>query len=199
MLLSLLQATPTPFPMSPPAPVTHALFIDPITAATCITAACTVAYSVLTYLILRATAANTRVTKQIFEAAHRPYLGISNVDTELSQSQRQLKFTCTLKNFGSTPAHNIEVVRHEVIIPNVPPSELSLKSGKFSVFPNNERFINVNFDTGFTLIPILTSGKLELLVYLRYTGVTEKSYAYNYHAVYDPNTGQLVPVEEQST
>src|SRR5437867_3356201 len=101
---------------------------DPMTVATIIIAAATVVYSVLTVLLFITTVKNTSITRQIFEAAHRPYLGIPEVNTTVAPTNDAVQFECGIRNFGSIPAHNIEVLDNALSINGV---AADLRRGEF--------------------------------------------------------------------
>src|SRR6267154_4628407 len=108
MLLFLLQATATPLPTV--SPIAHAVLSDPMTAATIIIAVATVVYSVLTLLLFITTNQNTLITRRIFEASHRPYIGIPEVNTTIGPTGNAVDFECAMRNFGTIPAHNVEIL-----------------------------------------------------------------------------------------
>src|ERR1700730_13680115 len=98
MLLFLFQVTPTPLPTA--SPISYAILSDPMTTATIVIAVATVVYSVLTLLLFLTTNKNTSITRQIFEASNRPYLGIPEVNTTIGPNDDALAFECAIRNFG---------------------------------------------------------------------------------------------------
>ncbi len=79
-----------------------------------VVAVATVMYAIISLLLLVATKTaaeaakrTASVTQRIFEAANRPYLGTYEHGHELSENGDELTITVTIKNFGTTPAHEI--------------------------------------------------------------------------------------------
>jgi hypothetical protein len=198
MLLFLLQSTPTPTPLPVPL-IASSPWSDPVTVATVVIAVCTVVYSVLTYFILRATAANTRITNKIFEAANRPYLGLQSVNTKLRDES--IEFICVARNFGSVPAHNVEILSHVATIDGTAIDLARLvEFGGFSIYPGSEKSLHLSVGDESSYDAISKNARLDMSVTLRYEGLASQKYEYNYQGMfYLDGGGQFVPIKEDST
>lgn len=109
VLLALVQAaaspTPTPLPVLP-------FWKDPITLATIVIAVSTVASVGVSFLLWNVTRGYTQVTRDIFEAAHRPYIALLDLSGDGMQTGNnpvRLVFGAKYKNSGSVPGNNITV------------------------------------------------------------------------------------------
>lgn len=172
---------------------------DPITLATIIIAACTVLYSVLTYFMFRATVANTKITNKIFEAAHRPYLGIQSTNTKLNDGA--IEFICIARNFGSVPAHNIEILSHATTVGGTATDLPRLvEIGGFSIYPTSHKELHLRVGDKSVYNAISNNARLEMFVTLRYEGLAGQKYEYTYQGMFYPDGGgQFVPIREDST
>ena len=172
---------------------------DAIALATVVIATATVVNLFVSIFLWRATAGATRITRDIFEASHRPYLGVTQIDTELDAANQRMKIVCHARNFGSIPAHNVEIIKGQNLINGVPVKyPHPTKFGKFSVFPGAPHFLNF-FLRGPHPLATLPTANLELHVTLRYEGLNGKGYRYHQESMYHPETGQFVPLKEVSS
>ncbi|HYX30309.1 MAG TPA: hypothetical protein VE863_17345 [Pyrinomonadaceae bacterium] len=167
--------------------------------ATVVIAVATVVYTFATILLFITTSRNTRITRDIFEAAHRPYIGIAEVNTTVAPNGNAVDFECAMRNFGTIPAHNVEILDASLSINGNPANLGRLEFGRFSVFPTSQHFFQVNVHNAPNANAILRFSRLELRISLRYEGLAEKKYTYGYHAVYNPIAGQFTPLKEEST
>ena len=103
------------------------------------------------------------------------------------------------ENFGTIPAHNVEILDASLTINGNPANRGRLEFGRFSVFPTYQHFFQINIHEAPNCQAILRFSRVELRISLRYEGLAEKKYTYGYHAVYNPTVGQFTPLKEEST
>src|SRR5260370_21032309 len=175
-------------------------YCDPMTLATVVIAGAAIVNLLVSFMLWRATANATDITKKIFEASHRPYIGIPQVDTNFDPINHPLQFVCVTKNFGSIPAHDVEVLETQVIRNGEPVNLDRDEFGKFSVFPQSQTFHQVNIRNVINPAHALRNDRIELRVEFRYKGAYEKYYRYKYRALYNPQgPGQFVQLGEDAS
>jgi hypothetical protein len=158
-------------------------YSDPVTLSTVVIAAATVVNLVISAFLWRATANATSITKQVFEAAHRPYLSVRKIDTQTDLDEHQIVLKIALTNFGSVPANSLEVESHffldsEEIDVDIKPIEPSIlmPTVPLTMFVALNEMQNV----------IEGKARLEFKIALSYKGVTKQQYGYEQHTVYQP-------------
>jgi hypothetical protein len=108
LLFALLQATPGQSPVPLPAPT--ALWGDPITISTVVVAVFTVVSVVVSTFMWSATRAQARISREIFEAEHRPYVGVIELGGSMSISgQVRGWLSILIKNSGKVPAYRLRI------------------------------------------------------------------------------------------
>lgn len=78
----------------------------------------TAVYTVATIFIWKATRDNTEATRQVLEAAHRPYVSVSV--KVAGEGHKGYQITTTLVNTGNVPARSVRVVT--LVTPGDPPT-----------------------------------------------------------------------------
>jgi hypothetical protein len=120
---------------------------DPTILASCISAAAALTaagaavwYAIITRGLLRATAENTAVTRAIFEAAQRPYVGVEELRLNSKDATSGSLFA-KLKNHGSVPAHKANV-KLRVDLDGTIISDKSIEQG-IALFPGDNIHVHV--------------------------------------------------------
>ena len=200
VLLALVQAAappnPTPLPVLP-------FWKDPITVATIVIAVSTVASLGVSFLLWNVTRGYTQVTRDIFEAAHRPYIALLDLSGDGMQSGNypvRLVFGAKYRNSGSVPGNNVTVTWH-----------LTTKSGagvKFEppdekptvLLPSDEESTSIWLDLEAELNKAWLDSELELRVSLviTYRGVTGKEYGHRQEGTYTPHGRLVLDIDEFS-
>lgn len=199
VLLALVQAaappTPTPLPMVP-------FWKDP-TLATIVIAVSTVASVGVSFLLWNVTRGYTQVTRDIFEAAHRPYIALLDLSGDGMQTGDypvRLVFGAKYRNSGSVPANNVTVKWN-----------LTTKSGagvKFEppdekptvLLPSDEESTSIWLDLEAEFNKAWLDSELELQVSLvvTYRGVTGKEYGHRQEGIYTRHGRLVLNVDEFS-
>ncbi|MGI8960133.1 MAG: hypothetical protein ACR2IV_10310 [Bryobacteraceae bacterium] len=144
---------------------------DPQTIAAYIATGAAVAYTALTFGILRATSKNTTATRKILEAAYRPYVGVKSISVDFKTLQ-DAAIQIAIGNVGSVPAQAMEieveftafggkktVQKNEHRLAVLPESSFSVA---FSIPNNDSRFLNQS------------GGMVRVIV--NYRGATDQTY-----------------------
>lgn len=172
---------------------------DAIALSTVIIATATVVNLLVSIFLWRATANATNVTRKIYEAANRPYVGIPTVDTTLDPPSGTVSFICQVRNFGSVPAFEVDILDSRVTVDD---EQLNATVGLFgthAIFPDSHVFHNLSFTNAPNAGHILATQRLEIQITLEYKGVSENKYRYEYHSRYQPDLHQFMPIRERST
>lgn len=144
---------------------------DPTIVLTAVQVVTTVLYTVLTALIWYAAKQNTQATRDILEAAYRPYVDITRVRLERADTLSSGKNLAIIaKNVGSVPARSVQI-DFEVHITGRPPiRESNAETGYVALFPNRI------FRSRTMLPPQESLSRAEVIVTAHYQGVTSKKY-----------------------
>jgi hypothetical protein len=154
-VLILIQATTAPW------------YQDPITVATWVIAVATVLYFATTVGLLL-------LTKRMFEASHRPYLGASSVAmTKTPGPPPLILFEIPVNNFGTLPAkdftHEVNIVADGVLIPNVV-REIEPVT---VVMPTSPLRLTMSIDDPREYQAVDSAGILSVVIKCRYKGVQQ--------------------------
>ena len=171
---------------------------DAIALSTAIIAAATVVNLLVSIFLWRATANATNVTRKIYEAANRPYVGIPTVDTTLDTPNARVSFVCQVRNFGSVPAFEVDILDSRVTVDDNSLNATIEPFGTHAIFPDSQVFHNFSFTNAPDAERVLATRRLEIQVTLEYKGVNKDKYRYEYHSRYRPTTGQFMPIRERS-
>ncbi len=154
---------------------------DPLiitTIATAVIAVATIVNLLVAIFMWRVTKESTGVTKSIFEAANRPYVGIPRVKVEKDDAAKKLNFAVEIKNFGSVPANEFDS-NWDVWIDGVSQPQTKFPDKPSVLFPQASVF-RVGLIADPMVYSSIVTGKsaLEFVVEVRYKGVTQKEYYY---------------------
>lgn len=181
------QAAPTPV----------VWYEDPITVATIVIAVCTLFYSVFTFLILKATAHSARITSEIFEAAHRPYIGISEMVRKVDHDNDMMQFTFTLTNSGSVPASDLKVTLqalHDGIAFDIRTFEKNIAC----VMPQGCAMNYTRFE-GEQFTMAQHASALTFRFSIQYQGIRQKQYSYEAETIYYRGNDIFITTEMKYT
>jgi len=158
---------------------------DPQTVLAIIGVGVAFLYTILTALIWYATWQNTKATKEILEAAHRPYLGIIGVEIQHEGLGGNITLAATVANVGSVPSRSVEV-----------DLEIRINGRNSRRTGNTDAQVALSHGQSFPCTVILlpkeayyinTSAGLEVQITVRYQGMAKKQYAtyatYNWHGI----------------
>lgn len=154
--------------------VSHIWYNDPITIATVVIAVCTIFYSLFTFLLLKATVQNTRITNAIFDAAHRPYIGIPSIEYNRDEEKRFVQFTAMIENSGAVPAGDLQV-DIQVLLDSVPLQISTYENNGSYIMPRSTtKYLIKLMDDKFTKVE--RAAVLNLRFSIKYKGIAQKQY-----------------------
>jgi hypothetical protein len=120
----------------------------------------------------------TRITKDIFEAAHRPYVGVVGI-SKLDKEDDPSAFFARLRyrNFGSVPALNVSANISFLIDGTdiYPPKKAEVV---FTMNPSVEKFGWFDINDSKTLLAIATAKQVVIHFSCTYKGLTDKTYSF---------------------
>jgi hypothetical protein len=183
LLQALASPTPTPIPIVPS-------WKDPITISTIVIAFSTVASVCVSLLLWSVTRRYTKVTRDIFEAAHRPYIALSDFSGDGGQFGNnepvRVTFGAKYRNSGSVPGNKITVTwnlrtKAGAQVKFYPPDEKEtvLLSGD-----EESTGIWTDLDNELTKAWLDSSLELEVSLVLTYQGVTGTEYSHRKTGTY---------------
>jgi hypothetical protein len=169
LLVQAAQPTPTPLPVP-------SFWKDPITVATIVIAVSTVASVGVSFLLWNVTRGYTQVTRDIFEAAHRPYIALLDLSGDGVQS-------------GNYPVRLVFGAKFN------PPNEKSTV-----LLPGDEESTSIWLDLEPELNKAWLDSELELQVSLvvTYRGVTGKKYDHRQEGTYARHQRLVLNVDQFS-
>lgn len=148
-------------------------------------------YTIVTGLICHATWQNTSATKNVLEAAYRPYVGITNVELPYDQIGADPRLAVTIKNVGSVPSRYIEVDL-EIRIAGVASSLAGWGRRDYIALLPGQSFVPSS-DLSRENNPELQPGsEFTVLVQIKYKGMTDKQYTTQSTYTYAPDDSKFV-------
>jgi hypothetical protein len=146
----------------------------------------TIVNLVVATMLFNATSRAADIAQQVFEAAHRPYVGIDSFDTDMDTERHTLTVTAQMKNYGTAPAEHNDAGWQEYlngvaqVMSHLPTGPRTLFPGQIAKFTSGEgEPIYSQIMTG--------SSTLEFVIYASYKGPGGKSYSYREKYRYDPS------------
>jgi hypothetical protein len=184
-LFAMLQAAPGQTPVPLPLPSPTASWDDPVTVATVVVAIFTVVSVIVSAFMWSETREQARISREIFEAAHRPYIGITELSGAMSiQGKVHGWVTVLIKNSGSVPAYRLKILWRlsigDIVLPDTKTAERVMV-----LLPDDPTRITLDYYFSQDYMEKLNGAPLDILVTIKYKGVTDKEYNYTQHAVYN--------------
>ncbi|BDV43604.1 hypothetical protein GURASL_25270 [Geotalea uraniireducens] len=159
---------------------------DPITLATIVIAAATVINVGAALWVSIKTSEYTEITKNIYNASNRPYIGIESFEVN-KDDNKHILINVHYKNFGTVPASNVKV-NYDMLLDGNPGnhSNIELDDSKSNLFPQSIH--NIRLKTGSYYDDIISGKhKLDVVIDIKYRGATKDIYEVNERWRYDPN------------
>jgi hypothetical protein len=146
-------------------------------------------YTVVTIFIWHATWQNTKATREVLQAEHRPYVGIVQVEVR-SESLMSSYVDVTIKNVGSVPSRRIEIdVR--IGAPGTTREAFPIIDREpIALFPDQPFTIVVSLSPE-EMVFLHRNKDLKALIAIRYEGATEKKYTTNGTYAYSTETSSF--------
>jgi hypothetical protein len=176
----LIQATPTPW------------YQEPITVATWVIAVATVGYFATTVALLS-------LTRRMFQASHRPYIGASSVMMTKIATPPSILFELPVRNFGSLPALNftqdIQIIADGTVIPSDIQEEMLVTV----VMPDAPYRASVTIDDPYEYRLVDAARTLSVRITCRYQGVQHKRYCTETKLTYDHKNERFFIIKGSAT
>src|SRR6185436_2154375 len=139
-----------------------------------------------------ATRRSTMFTQRIFEAAHRPYIGIESFDgiSHPRPTGVDMQINVWVRNSGSVPARNVVAIWGASLFSTEVARPISTGDSR-SLLPGQSQSFNATFkfDDRYKAIGRPRIGNLEISVRIEYKGITSQTYQYEQLANYNPSDG----------
>jgi len=161
--------------------------------ATLFAAIAALVYVWLTHKLAKATNRSTRITEQIYRAAHRPYVGVVEVAV---QPDGRLRFK--VANVGSVPANEFRNT-YTIRLDGQPYQQPPDISRYATLFPQNSFYNPLTIDPGTMTRVISGQTALEIDVELRYRGADGAEYITRGTWRYSTQDHAMVSVTGEST
>lgn len=182
------------------AQITSDWFKDPVTSATTVVALASVVNLIIAALMWRVTSKTTKITRDIFEASHRPYVHISGITFTNDTDKKSLRITVMLLNVGSVPAYNFN---EKVVFMLTGKEGLNLpdieEKGTIIIYPQAsiESSATLSDPTDYNLIT--KRERLGLTVAMTYKGAGRKKYQSEHKYVFSEEQNKFVKISDSAT
>jgi len=159
--------------------------------ATAVIAIATVINLFVSISMWRTTSASVEVTRDIFKAAHRPYVGTSKINSLRDANKKKLSIVLVFKNFGSVPATGLEATWN-ILINGSPQPTTKIPDKPSVLFPSATSALPASFQGG--VYDSIINGKavLEIEVDFRYKGVQQEQYYCREKNRYSHDIGRFI-------
>lgn len=172
-----------------------AWYADPMVTATVVVALATVVNVAATLLLWLTTRRQVNITRDMFEASHRPYVGVIKIqrfdfpepeeDDEDVKPLEYIVFQIVYKNVGSVPAHSFQPYARVVVDGTMLPIVEAEEEAFAVLLPGIDQFSQVKVDDPKEVKQIENAATLSLIVKCTYKGVAGKEYSYEKKATYE--------------
>jgi hypothetical protein len=154
---------------------------------TAVSACATIAYVIVSAILLYISISTLRLTRKIVSTTNRPFIAVDSI--ECNFSNEKIKYPPTLlaklKNIGSLPARNVRLT----LTGKVNNSSITLhfpENGYWSLFPNIVEPVNFQIENSkFIEAVLFPINPNEILLKIEYQGITEEKYLTNNKYFYD--------------
>jgi hypothetical protein len=184
-----------------------------IAVATVVIAVATVLYLITTVLLWVTTRQSANLTRDMFEASHRPYVYSFKVecgdydhdedededDIDEDALPKGLYFQVGFKNVGSVPAHDFQSEFQVILDGKIFPYPEHEEHGNTVLFPGQETYIYALFEDEKEIEKLRNYKTISLAIECSYKGVGEKQYTYTEKALLDDNDGEFFTLTNTST
>lgn len=169
---------------------------DPIVISTIIIAVAAVLNLIASLVISFKTSEYTEVTKNIYNSANRPYVGVESIDVDDSD-KKHLIFNIKLKNYGTVPATDVRI-EDNIIIDGIKTKKggYEIYDAHTNIYPQATR--KTWLKIGFDYENIVNGHKvLDLSIAIKYKGISDNKDEYNNYEVfrYDNVRKAIQPIE----
>jgi hypothetical protein len=167
---------------------------DPMVLWTIVIAAATVVNVGVAVFMWLAMRQSNAIAKKVFEASHRPYIGVSEHIVKINEISDGMYIHVGFKNFGEIPARKVRAKWQVFINGNLQPSQILPDDNIETLFPGTSGGFGGNIGNPQVWASIDNgTSVLEVSFEATYQGITEETYRTNEQARYKPQVRQLVP------
>jgi hypothetical protein len=162
-----------------------------IATATVIIAIATVIYVAAALLLWWTTKQSVDITRQAFEAAHRPYIGATVAKRAELTSPERIELSVTFINAGTVSAHDVKSSLLIIIDGNFLQRAAKEEEGNLVVLPSQSTDQIAVIHEAQDLAAVRGASSLSLLFKCTYKGPTEKEYSYQQKYTYHRISGHF--------
>lgn len=161
-------------------------FSDTPLVWTIIVSICAFLGVIITSLMLIATNKYTEITKNIFLASQRPYIGRTSFEIRFDDENHSIHLKFFVKNFGNVPARKVDTIVKLFIKDKLVPFNGAVSENQI-FFPQENLPINLLLPKNPLFFNGIKYGESELKVTteIRYYGVTDKQYSTTETEIYN--------------
>jgi hypothetical protein len=144
------------------------------TISTVIIAGAAVVNLVVAILLWKATAGSTKITRDIFEASHRPYVGVVSARYLHTESSQKIEILLKIKNTGTIPAVGV-TSRFELLANHIQVAVTGPETKPLVIFPGTTRTFGCKI-TDAKEYKDTVKALLDLEMSIDYSGLEGKQY-----------------------
>jgi hypothetical protein len=166
---------------------------DPIVASTVIIAAAALVNLFVSYGMWSATRDYTEVTRNIFSAANRPYVGVFSYKANKNEANRIISISVEYKNFGTVLAKDI-AVKWDIFVDGKPSQKVGVPDRPSVLFPQvPAELAAVISEPAYSPVVNGTS-VLEVEVKITYKGIGKEEYYTYEKSRYVPEWNRFIAI-----
>ena len=179
------------------APSQYTFHDEAVVISTVVIALAAIINLVVSTLLWRETRSYSKTTRDMFEASHRPYVGVHRIQFTNDESQRKITIRAEIHNKGSVPAQRVE---YEVkVVANGFPLPVIMAEHKPSlIFPGTPAF-NTSHITDAKEYRDTISMPIDFFLSVHYEGVANRKYSYEGQWMHRPGENCFVVLGATST
>jgi hypothetical protein len=161
---------------------------------TAVLAICAIANVFIALFLWKTTHTYTTITKQIFLASQRPYIGISRYFHNIHPDTSIIKLSVELKNFGNTPAKNVDFMIEALIDDKILPLDNNTNKNQI-FFPQSAHAMDAIFEDRNLLLAIIANrSTLKLHTHVTYKGITTQDYSIDEVSIYSDQIKNFITI-----
>jgi hypothetical protein len=132
------------------------------------------------------------ISRDTFSSTIRPFIGVEKIIPIIDNTKNNFVIMASFKNFGQIPAKNLEIVMDVYIDHSLMEKNIPATQKKQVLFPN------LTSELYYALQPyykkILTGYLVEVMLKIKYNGVSNNDYSTNYQFQYYKESNVFLPI-----
>jgi hypothetical protein len=166
---------------------------------TIVIAVATAVNAAVAYFMWKVNNASLQLNRDIFNATHRPFVAISQIEAVANPEERTIALSVEIKNFGSLPCRNLQSTC-DLFLAGSPMPALRIPTQPIALFPGATGYFNGSLGRQYSYDRLL-SGELPLDIHFQatYEGVAGQQYRTSEKNRFNPPHRNFVVIQTEWT